>query len=556
MKSARPSAFASWWRGQVGSAAELKSFALEADLDLEPSLRQFSNIAATTGDGTVRGTVEFRRFQQSGELFATVNLNADRADLAEASALTELLTGQSLWAGRVDQMTLSLRADVLAARGIEAHSVVVDGGVEDGRLQLNRLSIADLAGAEIEARGEIKDPLGVPSGRLEASVKAEDISGAAEFLAGLVPGNALAAHLVDRAPTLAPIQADVSAEIGGADEPLSLDLNGSFADTHVTLTASGRGSLAEPESLNGTLALHVDGEDSAGVLTQLGLEPLPVRAGPLTLDADFDGAVASGGTLKVEGSVAGIRFGYDAETSIRDGLPAAAGRLEAESIDTDPALLLAGIAVPGVGEGHAAAAEGRLEIGSGRLSFNIDKASFDGRVVGGSLQAELGDAIAVGGALELDTVSLPLLAAFAVGQAPTFGVDGWSDAPFSAALPPGLALDLSLKAGELDLGLPDPGDQCGARSRSVGGRAQYRPGAGGARRRDAERRRSPRRCPTARRKRQFAARWSTPGSKRSAGTGAASPSPPASSTPPSTSPGTAAAPPESPPRSPAPGRSR
>ena len=74
--------------------------------------------------GTVRGSVEFRRFQQSGELFATVNLNADRADLAEASALTELLTGQSLWAGRVDQMTLSLRADVLAARGIEAHSVV------------------------------------------------------------------------------------------------------------------------------------------------------------------------------------------------------------------------------------------------------------------------------------------------------------------------------------------------------------------------------------------------------------------------------------------------
>ena len=164
--------------------------------------------------------------------------------------------------------------------------------------------------------------------------------------------------------------------------------------------------------------------------------------------------------------------------------------------------------------------------------------------------------IAVGGALELDTVSLPLLAALAVGQAPTFGGGGWSDAPFSAALPPGLALDLSLKAAELDLGLPDPGDQCGARSRSIGGRAQHRPGAGGARRRNAERRH----------RRDACRRRGANNNSRHAGARPARDARLARAQParrlrprrrsPSTSPGTAAAPPESPPRSPAPGRSR
>ena len=398
VSSARPAAFAAWWRGRVGSAAALETFATEADPDLDTESLQFRNIVATTGDGTAKGSVELRRFQQSGEIFANVSLTADRADLVKARALAELLAGGDFGSGRVDQMTLSLSADVLSAGGVEAHSVLLDGGLEGGVLQLRRLSVADLAGAAVEARGSVQDPFGAPSGRLEASVKADDISGAATFLGHLMPQNGAVAQLSRLAPLLSPFQADISA-VAGPHEPFSIDLTGSFADTHVRLTAVGEGTLRQPESLAGSLKVHVDGEDSAKVLAQLGLGPLPVQAGPVRLDADFEGSLASGGKLDAKGTVAGIDLSYAAESSTKDGKVGFAGDFKAASADIDPALLLAGLALPGLGEGHAASASGRLEIGGGKLQLALADAAFDGEPVAGSLEAQLGEKVSLGGKL-------------------------------------------------------------------------------------------------------------------------------------------------------------
>jgi hypothetical protein len=60
-------------------------------------------------------------------------------------------------------MTLSLRADLLRAGGVEARSVFLDGALENGEAQLSRFSVGDLAGASIEARGSIDDPFGDPT---------------------------------------------------------------------------------------------------------------------------------------------------------------------------------------------------------------------------------------------------------------------------------------------------------------------------------------------------------------------------------------------------------
>ena len=77
--------FAAWWRGEVGSAAQIGRFAVDADFDLQPESQTLANLVATTGAGTVTGSVELRRFPQSGQLFVTVDLGADRADLVESA---------------------------------------------------------------------------------------------------------------------------------------------------------------------------------------------------------------------------------------------------------------------------------------------------------------------------------------------------------------------------------------------------------------------------------------------------------------------------------------
>ena len=175
------------------------------------------------------------------------------------------------------------------------------------------------------------------------------------------------------------------------------------------------------ERLAGKLDLHLDGEDSAAVLRQVGLHPLPVRSTPLSLDVGFEGALASAGKLTLKGTVAGVDVDYAAETRLRDGGMALSGALTAKSADIDPVLLLGGIAVPGVGEGHAASAKGVLDYSADGVSLALDEGMFAGEPVGGNLQLKLTPDIALSGALELKDASLPFLAALAAGSAPGSG---------------------------------------------------------------------------------------------------------------------------------------
>ncbi len=455
MSSSRPAAFAAWWRGAVGSAREIGAFSLEAELDLAPGTQRLSNLVASTANGTIEGSVELRRFAQSGDLFADIGLSAARADLAEARALAELLVGKALAPGRIDQATLSLTADVLTAGGIEARSVAIEGGLEGGVLNLARLNVEDLAGARIDARGSIRDPFGPGrSGRMDAAVEAEDIGGAARFLLSVLPESPAVRRFAAAAPVLSPVSANLAAEAGAEGERVSIELTGRFADTHLTLRAEGSGSLAAPETLQGTLGMQAVGGDSAKVLQQLGFDILPVSSPPLRIAADFEGALASAGMLKVEGSVAGIDLSYNGETAIGDGGLVFDGGFTAESADIDQALLLAGIAVPGIGEGHSASADGELRYADGKLSLAFAEAAFNGGPVGGSLTLDVSDGVRLTGDLDLGAASLPVLAGFGVGTVPGVERFSFSDTPFAETLPANVSLDVTLRAAELDLGAP------------------------------------------------------------------------------------------------------
>ncbi len=454
--SKRPAALAEWWRGEAGRAGALDRFDLAADLALAPDDQRLSDLVMKIGKGTVRGKIELRRFGASSGRFVKVDLDADRADLAQARALTELLLGKKAAPADIDHMTLSLRAETLVAGGAEAKSVAIDGVYESGSLDLQRLSVADLAGAAIEANGKLEDVSGTPKGRLEATVKAADLTGAAEFFTGLLPQNPVAAKIRQLAPGLSPAEVEISLQAGVDDPPLSLNLTGSFADTHLAIAAKGRGDLRYLNSLSGELSAHIDGEDTAKVLSQLGLTPVPFKAGPTRLDAELVGMLATSAKLDLKGAIAGIDIGYTAEVAVEKNRVAAVGEAKAETADLDPALLMAGAALPGLGEGHAAAAAGQLEISGGRVRMDLKDASFDGQPVAGSVEAGLRDRLRLSGRLDLDALSLPVLASLATGSVPAPEAHGWSAAAFAPPLPSDVALDLKLRSKTLDLGLPSP----------------------------------------------------------------------------------------------------
>ncbi len=454
MASRRPAAFASWWRGQAGSAGQIGSFAVEANLDLAPDNQQLSNLVITTSGGALEGSVGVRSFEQLGERIVDVNLRAEEADLVETRALAELLIGKTLQTGWAEQTTLSFSGDaeVLSAGGFEAQSVVIEGGLEGGQLNFRKLSVADLAGASIDAHGSIQDPFGTPFGRLDASVAADDIGGAAKFLLSVLPESDAVRRFESVAPLLSPVAAEISAEAGAEGERVSLALSGSFADTRLSLQADGAGSLAKPETFVGALTLDASGPDSATILRQVGFDLLPLKAAPLQINANFDGALASAGRLTVKGSAVGIDLTYDAETMHGDAGLMLSGDLTAESGDLDSVLLLAGIATPGL-EGHAGAIAGKLDYSAETIRLVLDEGTLNDRPIAGSLAVDYAEGLRFSGALEVADASLPGLAGLAVGFAPDLQSD-WSDEPFTRVLPETLAVDVSLKTERLDLGAP------------------------------------------------------------------------------------------------------
>ncbi|MBZ8135219.1 hypothetical protein CLD20_18235 [Afifella sp. IM 167] len=450
----RPSAFAAWWRGEAGEATRLDRFLVEADLDLSPRQQTARALHAEVGEGTLSGSLSVRRFERTGEAFADVDLAADKVALEDARAVLHVLAGDNLKNGDFARIALALSANQLSAGGAEAQSARLEGVLAGNSLDISALSVTDLAGADITASGRIDDLFGKPQGRLSADVRAENLSGAADFARGLFPSSMLATRLQDRADALSPVDATmaVTAEPDGA---FTLDLSGSFGGSRVTLTADGSDGLASPDRLAGRADLLVQSDDTAALASQLGFDVVPLPgSGPARLSVTLEGSAKEGGSVSATGEAAGIGFSFDGSGNAGGTAPALSGTASLNADDLDTALLLAGVALPGVGEGHALSASGQLELSRGVLDFDLAQAAFDGSVVGGHLTAGRGgDAIRIGGELRLDRVSLALLAASALGVSPDYGADGWPKDAFAPALPDGVMLDLAVHAQTAESGV-------------------------------------------------------------------------------------------------------
>ncbi|WP_280139915.1 AsmA family protein [Afifella marina] len=454
--SERPAAFAAWWRGDAGDALRLDRFKVEADLDLSQRRQTAQNLVAEINDGTIDGAISMRRFARTGETFADVTLSAENVALEEAQIVTGLLAGDDLRNGNFARVAMSLAAQNLSVGGAEAASVNLEGVLTGDSLDIATLSIADLAGADINVSGRIENFFAAPRGRLSADIVAENLSGAAAFLRGLLPQSQLAERLVARADALSPVDASLvaTAETDGAQ---TLELSGNFAGTRLTLTADGRGGFNDPEELSGQADLLVQSQDSASLLAQLGFDVVPLPgSGPARVSLKMNGAAGEGADLEARGRVAGIDFGFDGRGEFDGDTPSLAGPLTLSADDVDPALLLAGVALPGIGEGHALAARGPLKLAAGTAELDLERASFDDQNVGGTLTAHAGGGLAIGGDLRLQTVSLPFLLAAPFGVTPTYVQGAWPTQAFAPALPGGISLDLAVKAQEAATGLAMP----------------------------------------------------------------------------------------------------
>jgi hypothetical protein len=455
VESGRPAAFASWWRGEAGNATLVDRFSIESALDLTENQQTASDLVADIDGGIVRGSIDMRQFQETGQqVFVDVALTANALDLEKAQVVADLLAGDAVSGGHVDRMAVSLEADRLHAGGVDAENVVLKGTLEPKGFDLKALSVENLAGASIRARGRIDDPMGKPGGRVNVDVAADDLSGTAQFLKGLFPENNLVTRFDGIAGLLSPAQAQLLLSARQTDNVLALDLSGTFGGTRVNLEMSGRGTLDDLSTLEGQADGLIVADQTAALLRQAGFDILPIDdTGPARIALKAAGKPVSELAINTDGTLAGIGFSFDGNGKFAKGALSMEGGFDARSQSVDNALLMAGIALPGIGNGYPMALSGDAKIDGYGVSVDLADSSFDGMPASGSVTIDLAGPVRIGGDLTVGSLSIPQMTSSLTGQLPLLEQGAWPDTPFARAMPDGLEFDIALSAAELDLGL-------------------------------------------------------------------------------------------------------
>jgi hypothetical protein len=394
----------------------------------------------------------------AGTISYTRALGAERARLfadltSPALDIEKLpdLSGAAKGAANLD-MSVSLDAKAVKLGGLAA--TPVDAGrirakfVRDAtETRLERLSIADLGGANIEASGRWREGTAQLEGRLDAA-QLRDLS---NLVARLAPGRA-AGLLQSRATALSPAHLTLRGESEPGRPSLFglnvLTIDGSLGSTRTSLRLAQ--AADDPQTSEASVLL--ESPEAVSLARQIGATVLPLRGlgkgrlagtarghvdAPWTgfLSAAFAGTTANlDGTLRLDGMLAG-------ETDT----PALSGNLKVTSGDATPLLQLLALTPPDMTARLPLDLIGHLDWSP--AAWRMDRLT--GTISGASISGQLSrraNATAIEGALAVDRLPIWTLAQTILGpEQPLRPGSMWPSTPFAQPLadPPRMELDLN-----------------------------------------------------------------------------------------------------------------
>jgi uncharacterized protein involved in outer membrane biogenesis len=400
----------------------------------------------------------------AGTISYTRALGAERArlfaDLTSAALDIEKLpdvTGAAKGAASLD-ISMSIDAKAvklggLAATPVDAGRIRAKFSRDATETRLERLSIADLGGANIEASGRWREGAAQMEGKLDAAQLA-DLS---NLMARLAPGRA-AALLQSRATALSPAHLNLRGESDPGRPGLFgfnvLTIDGSFGATRASMRLAQASD--DPQSSEATILL--ESPEAATLARQVGLSVLPLRgigkgrvAGTARgrLGAPWSGLLSvafAGTTADLDGTLA-----LDSIMAGEPNSPALSGNLKITSGDAMPLLQLLAMTPPDMTMRLPVDLAGRLDWSPtawrlGRLAGTIN---------GAMISAELSrpaNAAAIQGSLAADRLPMAALARTILGpEQPLRAGAAWSATPFGQPLADPPRMELDLKGARLDV---------------------------------------------------------------------------------------------------------
>ncbi len=456
--------------------AALPGGAISASGDVEFSASGYSvrglnlGVAASRFDGGI--IYQHAAADRPGRLY--LDLASDALDIEAAPNIEAGLA----WLGDTD-LDFSLKANTLRVARVglasmQGGSLVIRATKIGSKFALERLSLADLGGASIEAQGETS-----PSGRWTIlKLDAGRLGDFAALLARAAPG-ALTRWFLQHADDLGSAKATFEARRDGppiaAAFPLDfLKADGEIAGSRFALTLSRAPAPVDAIAAQATL----DAPDAGALLRKLGAKISPGAAGRAVLSLNGSGQWESGfeGGARLDFAGADLNWTGALRPEATGDAPWITGPLTLKSADIFPALAALGAGVTGTGATAPADLAADFTASTGQARVSRLAGTLAGAHVNGELAwaqpreaASLGELIAMaqsstidaGGAppppltgdLEFDHASLGALLSLVLGRpGPTRPGGLWSPSKFGPALLRPPSADIALKVGALDLG--------------------------------------------------------------------------------------------------------
>ena len=173
----QPSGFAAWVSQDVDDAIRrLPAAGFRARVDLTQRRQAFSDLELGLGNATFRGEAE-RRQPDDAKPATVLKLAGGALDVDGLAAFASLFVsdvGVNRFAD--GDLDLEVKAGPVSAAGLTAQSVDTSLRLREGLLEIDRLSIGDLAGATVSATGTIRDFPASPTGNIDASLISVDLA--------------------------------------------------------------------------------------------------------------------------------------------------------------------------------------------------------------------------------------------------------------------------------------------------------------------------------------------------------------------------------------------
>ncbi len=460
---AQPSGFAAWVSKDVDDAIRrLPAAGFRAQVDLTRSHQFFDELELGLGDATFRGRAE-STYPLDARPSTMLSLEGGALDVDGLAAFASLFVSDIGTIRFTDRdLDLQVAAGPVSALGLTAGKVDTSLRLRDGLLEIDRLSIAGLAGATVSATGTIKDFPDNLAGNIDASLVAVDLAPLISAAAERYGDNALVKGLVARASAYPDLFTDArldlvatSAENDDGTTGFAISAQGKAGGTGLSATLSGNG---EPENIaDSAISLVLSGrnDDATKLLALYGLPVLPLQlTGPGETDLTVKGALSGDLATTASLTAGDVAARFEGAVTIADGSIALKGKSRLDAADLEPLLMTSGVGLPGMGAGMPVQLEAEADYSDELLVLGGLAGIVSEGAVEGDINVAFKDAKPhVSGRLVLDELTLDPLAAMVLGEAALqSGGAGWSQTPFQPAASAPFSADVQIETATLIAG--------------------------------------------------------------------------------------------------------